>query len=348
MSILILIPAAIAGIVPMLIAVTVIYWLDRYEREPWWLVALVFLWGAIGGTGFGCFCNSTIIAGVDTVLGADAANWIGPVIVAPLVEEVTKIIPLFALIFLRHFDNATDGLIYGAAAGLGFAMTENIMYFYQVGSSAGFLAMVTNILIRTLFTAQVHFAASACWGFVLGLARYRHPALRWLVAPPVGYAAAVTIHAFWNGSATYSSLNGALDVQAGACVLITCIGAFVLALAQLSLFMEHRVIKAELLAEASDGTLPLAHADIIPYWLKRVSSDWAPPGVDKNAYARAATLLAFRRHQARHASGDIAEQLEGEVRKYRHEVKLLLQRASPTHGAPPPAGGPPPGGRWGH
>ncbi|MEL6181024.1 MAG: PrsW family intramembrane metalloprotease, partial [Myxococcota bacterium] len=192
MAIVLLPLATLAGIIPMLIAVTAIYWLDRYEREPWWLVALVFLWGAIGGTGFGCFCNSTIIAGVGGVFGPDTAEWVGPVIVAPIIEEVTKIIPLFVLMFLRHFDNATDGLIYGAAAGLGFAMTENIMYFYQVGASAGLAAMAYNIMIRTLFTAQVHFAASAAWGFVLGLARYRHPVLRWLIAPPLGNGDRIT------------------------------------------------------------------------------------------------------------------------------------------------------------
>ena len=48
---------------------------------------------------------------------------------APLIEEPTKAIILFAIVRSRHFDNTTDGFVYGAAAGLGFAMTENFMYF---------------------------------------------------------------------------------------------------------------------------------------------------------------------------------------------------------------------------
>lgn len=335
MSIIILALAAVAGIVPMLTFITFIYWLDRYEREPWWLVALVFLWGAIGGAGFGCFCNSVTIGQVDALLGAEAASWIGPVIVAPLVEEVTKIIPLFALVLMRQFDNATDGLIYGAATGLGFAMTENISYFYSVGTASGLGAMIVNIIVRTCFTALVHCAASASWGFCLGLVRYRHPALRWLVIPPVGYACAITIHAFWNGSATYTERTGSLELQAAACgvILVLAFGMFVLT--QLSLFLEHRMIKTQLEAEATQGTIPAAHAAIIPYWLKRRQVGWLDMRIDKEAYVKAATLLAFRNHQAAHATGPVADKLRAEADTYRQQVRLLLARAAPS-AAPPP------------
>ena len=36
-----------AAVVPTAIYVLVFYWADRYEREPGWLVAMAFLWGAI-------------------------------------------------------------------------------------------------------------------------------------------------------------------------------------------------------------------------------------------------------------------------------------------------------------
>ena len=40
-----------------------IWWLDRYEREPIWLVGLTFLWGGLGGTCLSCVINSSIGAG---------------------------------------------------------------------------------------------------------------------------------------------------------------------------------------------------------------------------------------------------------------------------------------------
>lgn len=344
MTFIIIFIAALAGILPMLAYLIFIYWLDRYEREPWWMVGLVFIWGGLGGAMFGCIINTTVISAVGMIFGPETAEWVGPVVVAPLVEEVTKIIPLFGLIFLRHFDNATDGLIYGAACGLGFAMTENFYYFYNVGTSAGLAAMGVNILVRTAFTALVHCAASASWGFFLGLGRYRHPAIRWLIVPPLGYAVAVGIHAFWNGSATLSQSEESLGIQAGACAVIIALAFLMFILTQASLLMEHRVIKAGLAEEAAEGLIPEAHVRVIPYWLKRIQRGWLEQGIDRERYVKAATLLAFRKNQAKHASGQTRQGLLDDVAKYREEIRLLLGSAQVRQSAPGSASTP---GGWG-
>jgi len=342
--------ACLAGIVPMLCYLAFIYWLDRYEREPWWLVLLVFLWGGLGGAGFGCCINTSVISIVSSFAGGDTAEWVGPVIVAPLVEEVTKIAPLFVLLLLRQFDNQTDGIIYGAATGLGFAMTENISYFIDVGSSAGLASMMVNIFVRTCFTALVHCCASASWGFCLGLVRYRHWFVRWFLVPPIGYLIAISIHASWNGSATWSTFKGDIALQAGACAMVIVLALVMLAITQLSLFIEHRMIKAMLTLEAAEGTLPAAHALIIPYYLKRTRGGWLHHGIPQEQYVKAATLLAFRRKQAETASGETRDALLDDVRKFRHEVRLLLAQAGPQAPlqAPPPGHWPqgPQGGGW--
>ncbi len=344
MDILIIIIAAIGGVVPMTLYMTIIYWLDRYEREPWWMVALVFLWGGMGGAIFGCVINSLLISVLSAAFPETSSEVIGAVGVAPLVEEVTKILPLFVLILLRHFDNATDGLIYGAACGLGFAMTENMFYFYNVGSAAGVSeALFTNILIRTCFTAVVHALASASWGFWLGVGRYRHPILRWILCPLLGYGTAVSIHAFWNGSVTYASLNdnGSWKLLAFGVIGALAVGMFLLT--QLSLFLEHRVIKRYLREESDTGLLPPAHAAIIPYWLKRRGGAWLEQHIDKNRYVKAATLLAMRRHQATQASGVTLRGLEEDVERYRQEIRIL--REPPV--AEPPSSGWGGGEGWG-
>ena len=37
-----------AAFVPMVVYLFVIWWMDRYYRQPVWLVGSVFLWGALG------------------------------------------------------------------------------------------------------------------------------------------------------------------------------------------------------------------------------------------------------------------------------------------------------------
>ena len=44
---LVLIVAVLGALIPTIIYVLFIWWLDRYEKEPLWLLALAFLWGAI-------------------------------------------------------------------------------------------------------------------------------------------------------------------------------------------------------------------------------------------------------------------------------------------------------------
>ena len=319
--------AVAAGIVPMLAYLAFIYWLDRYEREPWWLVGLVFLWGGFGGSIFGCLINSVLIGLFSSALGPEQASWAGQLFVAPLVEEATKIVPLFLLIFHRHFDNATDGLIYGAACGLGFAMTENAFYFYHIGSSEGLLAMETNILMRTCFTALVHCAASASWGFFLGLGRYRGKLLQWVLLPPVGYAVAVGIHALWNLSAISTQAGADIPLPVGPLTVVMVLAFLMFALTQASLYLEHCLIKAELEEEAELGLMPAQHARIIPFWLKRRRKGWLAAGIDQDRYVNAATLLAFRKSQARHATKDEATSLCSEVEQYRREVAGLLGSA---------------------
>ena len=44
---MIFILSVIAAIIPTVFYIIIIYWVDRYEKEPWWLLSAAFLWGAI-------------------------------------------------------------------------------------------------------------------------------------------------------------------------------------------------------------------------------------------------------------------------------------------------------------
>lgn len=304
-----------------------IWWLDRYEREPFWLVILTFIYGGLFGTFFGCILSLLPGGLAVAVFGAAGGGFIGTVIVAPVVEEFTKGLIFGVLVLSKHFDNETDGLIYGAATGLGFACVENLVYFVGAQDLEQLFAMA---VLRTLFTAIVHCSASAMLGMAVGFARHRGGFLRSAMFVAVGYALAVVNHATWNGLATASGFEAMQE--SGLSVVLTLIGcglvalaAFVMfALTQLSLKREHDMIKRFLLAEAQQGTIPAEHAEIIPYWLKRRKSGWLPQQIPKEKYVEAATKLAFRQHQLEHAEGSRRERILRDIAEHRAAIGAMF------------------------
>jgi hypothetical protein len=131
---------------PVPIYVALALWLDRFEAEPRGLLVRAFVWGAAGAVFFSMLVNSIFELSLAGTLGEEAASLAGSVISAPLVEEATKGLVLFVFFFRYkdEFDNVTDGIVYAAMVGLGFAMTENVLYYGNalaegVDSSVGHL-----------------------------------------------------------------------------------------------------------------------------------------------------------------------------------------------------------------
>src|SRR6185436_349539 len=109
-----------------LVPLSVLWFLDRRERESPWLFASAFLWGGLIATTLALPVNSTVLyfvaqwlegnSALKEMLGPEAALMIGAPIAAPLVEETTKGLGLLLLFWLvrSEFDNVRDGLVYGA------------------------------------------------------------------------------------------------------------------------------------------------------------------------------------------------------------------------------------------
>jgi hypothetical protein len=96
-----------------------------------------------------------------------------------------------------------DGIIYGALIGLGFAMTENVLYFMRALQGGGLLGMALNFWGRVIMFGFGHAMFTGLTGYGVGLARETdNPALRWL-APVGGFLAGVFAHFIWNTGATF-------------------------------------------------------------------------------------------------------------------------------------------------
>ena len=144
-----------------------VYRLDLYEREPIALAAAAFAWGALGATGL-----SIQAAGWNDALaawfGADAAATWGPALVTPVIEELLKAAGLVLLVFIARdeFDDMMDGFVYGALAGLGFAVVEDVVYFMAVfgGTPSGVIegfslrVLASGVYGHVLYTALVGMA----------------------------------------------------------------------------------------------------------------------------------------------------------------------------------------------
>ena len=80
----------------------------------------------------------------------------------------------------------------------------------------------------------------------------------------------------------------------------------VFCLFQLSLLNERQTIREELIAEAEEyGTVPHEHVPFFGNSWSRSLQRFAAPGVAQDSYVKMATLLAFRRAQARTAPAKV-------------------------------------------
>jgi protease PrsW len=200
--------ASLLSIVPL----AILRFLDRRERESGWLTAAAFVWGAVIATGLALPLNNAFLRAVKAwlaanpqvaqAIGEQAALLIGAPIAGPLVEETTKGLGLLVLFLLmgNEFDNARDGLIYGALIGLGFTWVESALYVAQGFAEFGIAPYGQQLGARyALLGFAGHAMYTGLFGAFLGLARQTRR--RWLKVflPLLGLLLAILAHA-WNNA----------------------------------------------------------------------------------------------------------------------------------------------------
>ena len=188
---------------------------EQYDREPWEALRIAFAWGAISGV-FLALLLSALGVPLLLLLLSDLTDpsvhdilpvIVGAVIVAPIIEEFAKPLVMFQnQTIRREINELEDGIVYGAACGLGFGATENVMYGLTEGLAlAGFAGMAFLIVIRTVSSILLHLVTTSYTGH--GIARYMLNGEPFSVVLKY-YLVAVIIHATWNLAAIYSLLFG--------------------------------------------------------------------------------------------------------------------------------------------
>jgi len=278
-------------------------WLDRYEPEPVRLLVTAFGWGALVATAV-----ALVLQTLDQTVLSTPSSAAGS-IVAPVTEEGAKGLFIVLLLFLRRrvIDGVLDGIVYAGMVGVGFAFTENILYLggaYMGGHGAGpgGLGSATALfVVRGVFSPFAHPLFTSFTGVGVGIAVVARNRVWRVLAPLLGYVAAVIAHGSWNASASLA--GGQMFVLT---YLFAMVPAFLL-LAAFALWARHReglMLTRSLTDAARRGLIDAAE---VP-WLVRLP-------------ARRASRAFARRH-----GGPVAERVMREYQQQAVELGFLHDR----------------------
>ena len=193
----------LAATIPVPLYVVLVLWIDRYEGEPLWMLSTAFFWGALVAAFFAFLLNTIFGLTVSTLArDANAGEAMSAVISAPIVEEIGKAFILFIFFFAKkdEFDGVVDGIVYASMAGLGFAMTENILYYGNAAAESGGMLTAT-VIVRGFFAPFSHPLFTSLTGIGLGLARQSNNTAVKLLTPTIGLLMAIFMHSIWNAAA---------------------------------------------------------------------------------------------------------------------------------------------------
>ena len=173
---------------------------DEKRPEPPGAVRNVVILGAIT-----CIPAAAIEIGLSYLLGEEVVKAQGQLInaflVAATTEESVKLAVVLIFLWRKpHFDEVMDGILYTAAASLGFALLENVLY------SAGnpIIGMV-----RAFTAVPLHATCSGIMGYFVGRGKMsKGTAIPWVFG---GLFAAIFIHGLYDWIVMSGAGFGELD-----------------------------------------------------------------------------------------------------------------------------------------
>lgn len=318
--------SVITAVVPTVLYVLILWWFDRYEKEPRHLLLAAFVWGAVPAAILSII-GEAVLGQPLMALGEAPAQLLSSSLLAPVVEESAKGFAVFLLLlfFWREFDDVLDGVIYGATVGFGFAMSENVFYFADSLQQAGWEGLATSAFFRAVIFGMNHALFTSIFGASLGYARIGARGCRRWAMPPLGLLGAMFVHGLHN---LLVSLSNAV------CLLMSVMNNWggmlvILAVILLAAQQEKRWIAAHLKAEVESGLLTAEEYDMIGSYRKRLGAVWRARsryGRDEaqrlSKLAQLATELAFKMEQGDERT---AQKLRGQIAALRSRLATAQQ-----------------------
>lgn len=173
-----------------------VYQKDRWEPEPRTLVIKTFL------LGMACALPAALLE--------VPFAWSGGfliVVAAPVIEEYAKYFVVSRTVYRYiEFSEPMDGIVYSAAAALGFASIENLLYLAVAQNQQ----MLTPVFLgRAVFSVPGHVLFSTIWGAALGRAKFVSDPARQRALIHGGLVTAMAAHGVFNLLAMFELLGAA-------------------------------------------------------------------------------------------------------------------------------------------
>ncbi|HSB65604.1 MAG TPA: PrsW family glutamic-type intramembrane protease [Anaerolineales bacterium] len=230
------------SLVPVLILIAILYWVDQYHKGPVRLLVVAFSWGAIPAL-LVAFSTQLFLRIPPNLMGSSALEVIRLGFLAPILEEILKAAGVVFIFwrFRREIDDLLDGMIYGAVVGFGFAFISNLFRYAGDFFSVGYPALnLSFVAVRTVHVLN-HGLYTAIFGAFLGYAAKEKNHSRFYTFILVGLVLSIATHAMQN--LLSNSLVG-LNVFT---VIVTIAGTLVLwVVAGWSLLQQKRLLRTEL------------------------------------------------------------------------------------------------------
>ncbi|MFW6069024.1 MAG: PrsW family intramembrane metalloprotease [Chloroflexota bacterium] len=320
--------SAAAAIIPALFYSALIYWFDRYEKEPIWLLSATFFWGAVPSIILALFASLAFSVPLQSVAGPAVTNTAMTVLVAPPLEETAKAMALVAIfVLLRHeVDSLLDGIIYGAMVGVGFAMVENFFYFVTVYQAEGAGAWGATVFLRAIVFGLNHSLFTSATGLGMAIARFSAERSVRILAPLGGWSIAVFLHAFHNLGASSGGLLCFIlpFTDWGGVILLILIVAW-------ALLQERNWIKDYLRDEIERGTLTPEQYHIacstrrrLAHRLQILTAHGFRAYLLATRFYRLCSELAYKKHHYVLLQEPRSEELTRELRDSLHTLSRTL------------------------
>ncbi|GAB4470048.1 MAG: hypothetical protein Kow00124_05840 [Anaerolineae bacterium] len=178
------------ALVPALIWLAFFYQQDRSEPEPKRLVARMFIFGALGGLLVATPAVSDLLQSTINQAPNLVVRFVITLLTLSLLQELIKVAMVrYVILGTVEFDRHPDGIVYGLAAGLGFATMLTIAYVLR---SSGVIPLAS--AIRAVDNALVHGVLAAVSGYYIGRVKIDGKKLGWMVQ---GLAIVTVINALY-------------------------------------------------------------------------------------------------------------------------------------------------------
>jgi len=212
----------IVALIPAIVYLAWVRGTERYQMQSWGTLLSLFFYGALFATIVAAFLELFVLdagGAIAQKFPAPEFTFLNPnsslseffliLIVAPFIEEALK-----ASGVVRQGDQlrlVSDGLVFGAAVGLGFGFFETFLYGVGEWVTGGLVAGIALIVVRSLSSVLLHGSTTSMFGYGYAESRLHRRG---------GYAGAyyllaVTMHAAFNVLASLGAIVALFGVSNG-------------------------------------------------------------------------------------------------------------------------------------